>query len=150
MQSSSFTRLLFTAISAIAISCGQSFAQENSTDVRREAVVQQSDAGKSDRVRLFEIWVGVALLGIWSCIGVIYKNSGKQVKQNDEIIRLLGVCLRLPLSAFDCFVIAAGCVWVRFLEWIQAALARNAFRRLWVRQISFHSPCICFKPLNKN
>ncbi len=40
---------------------------------------------------MFEIWVSIALLGLWSCVGVIYSNSRKASKQLDEIVRLLGV-----------------------------------------------------------
>ena len=39
----------------------------------------------------FEIWVGLALLGLWSCVGVIYRNSRKSSVQMDEVVRLLGV-----------------------------------------------------------
>lgn len=39
----------------------------------------------------FELWVSVALLGLWSCVGVIYRNSRKTSRQFDEIVRLLGV-----------------------------------------------------------
>ena len=38
---------------------------------------------------MFELWVGVALLGLWSCVGVMYANSKKITSQMDEIIRLL-------------------------------------------------------------
>jgi sensor histidine kinase YesM len=38
----------------------------------------------------FETVVIVALLGIWSCVGVIYTNSRKASKQFDEIVSLLG------------------------------------------------------------
>ena len=38
---------------------------------------------------MFEIWVSVALLGLWSSIGVIYRNSKKTSDQMDEIVRLL-------------------------------------------------------------
>jgi len=38
----------------------------------------------------FEIWVSVALLGLWSCVGVMYRNSRKASRQLDEIVRLLG------------------------------------------------------------
>jgi hypothetical protein len=38
---------------------------------------------------MFEIWVGVALLGLWSCVGVMYNNSRKTVRQMDEVVRLL-------------------------------------------------------------
>lgn len=38
---------------------------------------------------LFEIWVSVALLGLWSCVGVIYNNSRKASRQIDEVVRLL-------------------------------------------------------------
>ena len=39
----------------------------------------------------FEMWVGLALLGLWSCVGVIYRNSRKTSVQMDEVVRLLGV-----------------------------------------------------------
>ncbi len=39
---------------------------------------------------LFELWVSIALLGLWSCVGVIYNNSRKASRQVDEIVRLLG------------------------------------------------------------
>ena len=38
---------------------------------------------------MFELWVSVALLGVWSCIGVIYRNSRKASKQMDEVVKLL-------------------------------------------------------------
>jgi hypothetical protein len=38
---------------------------------------------------MFEIWISVALLGIWSCVGVMYRNSKTSSKQLDEMIRLL-------------------------------------------------------------
>ncbi len=38
---------------------------------------------------MFNIWVSVALLGLWSCVGVIYRNSRKTSRQMDEIVRLL-------------------------------------------------------------
>ena len=38
---------------------------------------------------LFEIWVAVSLLGVWSCVGVMYKNSRRVTKQLDQIISLL-------------------------------------------------------------
>ena len=38
---------------------------------------------------MFEIWVSVALLGLWSCVGVIYNNSRKASRQLDEVVRLL-------------------------------------------------------------
>lgn len=40
---------------------------------------------------LFSLWVSVALLGLWSQVGVIYRNSRKSSRQLDEIVRLLGV-----------------------------------------------------------
>jgi len=40
---------------------------------------------------MFEIWVSVALLGLWSCVGVIYNNSRKTTRQFDEVVRLLTV-----------------------------------------------------------
>ncbi len=39
---------------------------------------------------MFEMWVSVALLGLWSCVGVIYNNSRKASRQMDEVVRLLG------------------------------------------------------------
>jgi len=39
---------------------------------------------------LFEIWVSVALLGLWSCVGVMYRNGKKASGQLGEIVRLLG------------------------------------------------------------
>jgi hypothetical protein len=38
---------------------------------------------------MFETWVSVALLGLWSCVGVLYRNSRKASGQMDEIVRLL-------------------------------------------------------------
>ncbi len=38
---------------------------------------------------MFNIWVSIALLGLWSCVGVIYSNSRKASRQMDEIIQLL-------------------------------------------------------------
>jgi len=40
---------------------------------------------------LFEVWASVALLGLWSCVGVIYNNSRKASRQLDEVVRLLAV-----------------------------------------------------------
>ena len=40
---------------------------------------------------MFEIWVSVALLGLWSCVGVIYNNSRKTTRQFYEVVRLLSV-----------------------------------------------------------
>jgi hypothetical protein len=40
---------------------------------------------------MFEIWVSVALLGLWSCVGVIYNNSRKTTRQFDEVVRLLTI-----------------------------------------------------------
>ncbi len=39
---------------------------------------------------MFEMWVSVALLGLWSCVGVLYNNSRKASRQMDEVVRLLG------------------------------------------------------------
>ena len=38
---------------------------------------------------MFHIWVSVALLGLWSCVGVIYRNSRKASRQLDDIVKLL-------------------------------------------------------------
>jgi hypothetical protein len=38
---------------------------------------------------LFEMWVSLALLGLWSCVGVIYRNSRRASKQMDDVVRLL-------------------------------------------------------------
>lgn len=38
---------------------------------------------------MYEIWVSIALLGLWSCVGVMYNNSRKASRQLDEIVRLL-------------------------------------------------------------
>jgi hypothetical protein len=38
---------------------------------------------------MFNIWVSIALLGLWSCVGVIYTNSRKASRQLDEVVRLL-------------------------------------------------------------
>ncbi len=40
---------------------------------------------------VFELWVSIALLGLWSCVGVIYRNSRKTSRQFDEVVRLLSV-----------------------------------------------------------
>jgi hypothetical protein len=45
---------------------------------------------------LFNLWVIIALLGIWSCVGVIYRNSRKASVQLDEIVRLLRVIAEKP------------------------------------------------------
>jgi hypothetical protein len=42
-------------------------------------------------MEFFGIWASIALLGLWSCVGVIYRNSRKASRQLDEIVRLLGV-----------------------------------------------------------
>jgi hypothetical protein len=39
---------------------------------------------------MFEIWVSIALLGLWSCVGVIFKNSRKASRQLDDVVKLLG------------------------------------------------------------
>jgi len=38
---------------------------------------------------MFELWVSIALLGIWSCVGVMYSNSKKSARQLEEITQLL-------------------------------------------------------------
>jgi hypothetical protein len=38
---------------------------------------------------MFNIWVSIALPGLWSCVGVIYHNSRKASRQVDEIVTLL-------------------------------------------------------------
>ena len=38
---------------------------------------------------MFHIWVSVALLGLWSCVGVMYSNSRKASRQLDDVVRLL-------------------------------------------------------------
>jgi len=38
---------------------------------------------------MFELWVSVALLGIWSSVGVMYRNSKKARDQLEQIVRLL-------------------------------------------------------------
>ena len=38
---------------------------------------------------LFAAWVSVALLGLWSCVGVLYRNSKKNTRQFQEMIDLL-------------------------------------------------------------
>lgn len=38
---------------------------------------------------MFNIWVSIALLGLWSCVGVIYRNSRKASRQLDDIVQLL-------------------------------------------------------------
>ena len=40
-------------------------------------------------MRAYEVWASIALLGLWSCVGVMYRNSRKASKQMDEIVRLL-------------------------------------------------------------
>jgi hypothetical protein len=40
---------------------------------------------------MFNIWVSIALLGLWSCVGVIYRNSRRASRQLDEVVRLLTV-----------------------------------------------------------
>lgn len=37
---------------------------------------------------MFNIWVSIALLGLWSCVGVIYRNSRKASRQLDDIVQL--------------------------------------------------------------
>jgi hypothetical protein len=37
----------------------------------------------------FELWESIALLGLWSCVGVIYRNSRKASGQMDDVVRLL-------------------------------------------------------------
>jgi hypothetical protein len=38
---------------------------------------------------LFEIWVSVVLLGIFSCVSTIFANSRKDTRKLDEIVALL-------------------------------------------------------------
>ena len=38
---------------------------------------------------MYQLWVSIALLGLWSCVGVIYNNSRKSSRQLDEIVGLL-------------------------------------------------------------
>ena len=38
---------------------------------------------------MFELWVSLALLGLWSCIGVMYVVSTKMSRQMDEVVKLL-------------------------------------------------------------
>jgi hypothetical protein len=38
---------------------------------------------------MYEIWVSIALLGLWSCVGVMYSNSRKTSRQLDEMVLLL-------------------------------------------------------------
>jgi hypothetical protein len=38
---------------------------------------------------VFALWVSIALLGLWSCVGVMYRNSKKTSQQMDEIVLLL-------------------------------------------------------------
>jgi len=38
---------------------------------------------------LFTIWVSVSLFGLWSCVGVIYRNSKKNTRQFERMIDLL-------------------------------------------------------------
>jgi hypothetical protein len=38
---------------------------------------------------LFAIWGSIALLGLWSCVGVMYHNSRKASRQMDEMVALL-------------------------------------------------------------
>jgi hypothetical protein len=37
----------------------------------------------------YHLWVSVALLGLWSCVGVMYTNSRKASRQLDQIVNLL-------------------------------------------------------------
>lgn len=38
---------------------------------------------------MYEAWVALALLGIWSCCGVLLKGQKVRAKQLDKIIALL-------------------------------------------------------------
>jgi hypothetical protein len=38
---------------------------------------------------MYQLWVSIALLGLWSCVGVLYNNSRKASRQMDEIVKLL-------------------------------------------------------------
>lgn len=38
---------------------------------------------------MYEAWVAIALLGIWSCCGVLLRGQKKNIKQLDRIIALL-------------------------------------------------------------
>jgi hypothetical protein len=39
----------------------------------------------------FELWASVALLGLWNCVGVMYRNSRNASRQMGEIVELLRV-----------------------------------------------------------
>ena len=45
---------------------------------------------------MFHLWVSVALLGLWSCVGVMYNNSRKASRQLDEIVGLLAKIAAKP------------------------------------------------------
>lgn len=45
---------------------------------------------------MYELWVSVALLGLWSCVGVLYNNSRKASKQMDEVLELLRTIAQKP------------------------------------------------------
>lgn len=45
---------------------------------------------------MYEIWVSIALLGLWSCVGVMYANSRKASRQLDEVVRLLTAIAARP------------------------------------------------------
>lgn len=45
---------------------------------------------------MFEIWVSIALLGLWSCVGVIYRNNRKTALQMDDVVRLLAQIAAKP------------------------------------------------------
>ena len=38
---------------------------------------------------VYQIWVSIALLGLWSCVGVMYSVSRKASRQLDQIVKLL-------------------------------------------------------------
>lgn len=44
---------------------------------------------------LLGVWIAVSLLGIWSCIGVIYKNSKLSTRHIERAVALLEQVERL-------------------------------------------------------
>jgi hypothetical protein len=61
----------------------------HSTTTIRSRPRRTASVARTVSHRMYEIWVSVALLGLWSCVGVIYRNSRRASRQMDDIVGLL-------------------------------------------------------------
>ena len=76
-----FTFLIFVVLSLPINLAG---AQEIASDASGPIKVELPEG-----IGFISIWVAIALLGIWTCVGVSYRNSRTNVQQFDRIIALL-------------------------------------------------------------